>query len=187
MATTKAKTLQEKFKEEIAPKLKETLNEKNLLALPRITKITLNVGIGTYIKTHNKDFSNVVENITKITGQKPVITKAKKAISNFKVREGEPVGLAVTLRGKRMYSFLDKLINIVLPRVRDFRGLSRKSFDGQGNYSIGLKEHTVFPEISPDDVIKMHGVQINISTSAKNDEHGTKLLEAFGFPFKKIT
>mgnify|MGYP001608362775 CR=1 FL=1 len=121
----------------------------------------------------------------KITGQKPVLTKSKKAISNFKVREGEVVGVIATLRGKRMYDFLNKLVNIVFPRVRDFRGLSPKSFDGQGNYSIGFKEHTMFPEIKPDDVINIHGLQINIGTNAKTNEKGFILLKTLGFPFKK--
>lgn len=182
---TKAKNLQTKFKEEILPKLKETLGIKNSMAVPKVTTININVGIGTYVKAQKKDPEIVLENLKIISGQKPVITKSKKSISNFKIREGDPVGAIVTLRGKRMYDFLNKLINIVLPRVRDFRGLSRKSFDGHGNYSIGFKEHIVFPEISPDDVINIHGVQINIATSAKNDEQAFELLKAMGFPFQK--
>lgn len=182
---TKAKNLQTRFKEEILPKLKETLGIKNSMAVPKVTIININVGIGTYVKAQKKDPEIVLENLKIISGQKPVITKAKKSISNFKIREGDPVGAIVTLRGKRMYDFLNKLINIVLPRVRDFRGLSRKSFDGHGNYSIGFKEHIVFPEISPDDVINIHGVQINIATNAKNDEQAFELLKAMGFPFQK--
>lgn len=177
--------LQTRFNKEIAPKLKETLKVKNTMAVPKVTQITLNCGIGTYIKSHNKDFSNIVESITAISGQKPVVTKSKKAISNFKSRAGDPVGIAVTIRGKRMYDFLSKLINVVFPRVRDFRGASQKSFDGNGNYSIGFKEHTVFPEISPDDVSRLHGLQINIRTTAKNNEEGFELLKSMGFPFKK--
>lgn len=182
---TKPIDLKTRFDKEIIPKLKEALGEKNSLALPRVTKITINVGIGSFSKTKNKDYSHVVENITRISGQKPVLTKSKKAISNFKVREGEVVGVIVTLRGKRMYDFLNKLINIVFPRVRDFRGLSPKSFDGQGNYSIGFKEHVMFPEIKPDDVINLHGLQINIGTNAKTNDRGFALLKALGFPFKK--
>jgi large subunit ribosomal protein L5 len=185
MAKAELKNLKTRFKEEILPKLKKELGIKSDLATPRVTKIKVNAGIGTYIKNHNKDFSNIIDNFAAITGQKPVINKARIAVSNFKVRAGDPVGLSVTLRGKRMYDFLDKLINIVFPRVRDFRGISAKSFDGQGNYSIGFKEHTVFPEISPDDVINLHGLQVNINTSANNDEEGFALLSSMGFPFKK--
>ncbi len=181
----KSTDLQTRFKEELAPKLKEELGIKNVNAIPKVDKVVINVGIGTYRQSHNKDFSNITENITAITGQQPVVKKARISVSNFKIREGDPVGLSVTLRGKRMYDFLNKLVNIVLPRVRDFRGLSRKSFDGRGNYSLGLKEHTVFPEISPDDVMKMHGVQIVVTTTAKNNEEGVKLLTEIGFPFKK--
>lgn len=183
--TKKAIDLKTRFKEEIIPELKKTLGIKNIMALPKVVKVTINTGIGSYIKAHNKEYSNIVENITKICGQKPVLRKSKKAISNFKIRQGEILGIAVTLRGKRMYDFLNKLINIVFPRVRDFRGISPKAFDGKGNYSIGFKEHTVFPEISPDDVIKLHGLQVNIITTAKTDKEGFELLKALGFPFKK--
>ncbi len=175
--------LQTRFKKDIAPKLKEGLGIKNVMAVPRVTRITINAGIGTYTKTHNKDYSSVVENIMKITGQKPIVTRAKKAISNFKVKLNEPMGVVVTLRGKRMYDFLNKLVNIVFPRVRDFRGISPRSFDGRGNYNVGFKEHVVFPEISPDDVMKIHGLEINITTSAKDDQEGHALLKALGFPF----
>lgn len=182
---SKAIDLKIRFKNEIVPKLQQTLGVKNIMAVPKVTKITLNSGIGPFLKAGKGDFDFVVENIVKITGQKPVITKSKKAISNFKIRENNPVGVTVTLRGKRMYDFLNKLVNIIFPRVRDFRGLSEKSFDGQGNFSVGFKEHTVFPEISPDDVIKLHGLQICINTNAGNDEKGLELLKAMGFPFKK--
>lgn len=174
-----------RFKSEIIPKLKETLGIKNTMAIPKITKITINSGIGPFLRAGKGEFDFVVENITKITGQKPIITKSKKAISNFKIKENNPVGVSVILRGKRMYDFLNKLINIAFPRVRDFRGLSEKSFDGKGNFSVGFKEHTFFPEISPDDVIKLHGLQVCISTNAGNDEKGLELLKAMGFPFKK--
>jgi len=180
----KAVDLKTRYLNDIVPALKKELNESNTMAIPKVTKVTLNIGIGTYVKSHNKDYSNIVENLTMITGQKPVLNKAKKAVSNFKIREGDIIGMSVTLRGKRMYDFLNKLINIVFPRVRDFRGISKKAFDGNGNYSIGFKEHIVFPEISPDDVIKIHGVQVCVSTNAKDNEHGLALLSALGFPFK---
>lgn len=183
--TTQPVHFKEKFQKEIAPKVQETLGIKNVMAVPKITKITLNVGIGSYIKAHGKDYQAVVDNITMISGQKPIVTKAKKAISNFKLREDNPVGVTVTLRGDKMYDFLNKLVNIIFPRVRDFRGLSPKAFDGNGNYSVGFKEHTVFPEISPDDVMKLHGLEINVTTSAKTDEEGYALLKEVGFPFKK--
>lgn len=181
----KSENLQTRFTTEILPKLKEKLGKKNIMSVPKVTKVKINVGMGSYIKTHNKDYSNIIENITSISGQKPTLNKAKKAISNFKTRQGDVIGTSVTLRGKRMYDFLNKLINIVFPRVRDFRGLSKKAFDRTGNYSIGFNEHTVFPEISPDDVIRLHGVQISITTSAKTDEEGLELLTLLGFPFKK--
>ncbi len=179
------KDLRTQFQEEIAPKLQKELGMKNVNQVPKVRKITLNVGIGSIIQSKGKDFSNIIENITKVAGQKPIVTKAKKAISNFKLREDNPVGVTVTLRGKRMYDFLGKLINVTLPRVRDFRGLSPKAFDGNGNYSLGFKEHIVFPEIDADDVLHLHGVQITINTSAKSDEEGRALLKAFNFPFKK--
>jgi len=184
---SKEKDLKTRYQKEIAPALQKQLGIKNPMAIPKITKISINVGIGSYTKReNNKDYSHIVENIKAIAGQAPVVTKASKAISNFKLREEDPIGVMVTLRGKRMYDFLNKLINIVFPRVRDFRGLSPKSFDGNGNYSVGFKEHTVFPEIKPDDVIKYHGLQIIIGTSAKDNETAYELLKSFGFPFKKI-
>lgn len=182
---TKPINLQTKFKKEIAPELKKTLGIKNVMAVPKLVSITLNSGIGTYTKTHNKDYSNIVDNFKAISGQKPVVSKATKAISNFKVKINDPMGVSVTLRGARMYDFLNKLINIVFPRVRDFRGVSSRSFDGRGNYSIGFKEHTVFPEISPDDVMKIHGLEVNITTTARTNQEGYELLKAFGFPFNK--
>lgn len=182
----KRQTMYDLYKETIVPELKKQLKIENQMALPKLTKITLNAGIGTYVKKQGqKDFSHIVENLSKITGQKSVTTLSKKAISNFKIREGEPLGVIVTLRGPKMYDFLGKLINIVLPRVRDFRGVSKKSFDGRGNYSLGFKEHLAFPEIKPDDVIKIHGLQVNICTNAKDNAQALVLLEAFGFPFKK--
>ncbi len=181
---TKAVDLKTRFNKEILPALQKSLGAKNTMAVPRFKKITINVGMGTYIKSHNKDYSNIIDNIAKISGQKPVVTKAKKAISNFKLRQDEVVGTMVIIRGKRMYDFLNKLVNIVFPRVRDFRGLSAKSVDKNGNFSIGFKEHVVFPEISPDEISKIHGLQVCITTTAKNREEGLALLKAVGFPIK---
>lgn len=181
------KDLQTRFNEEIAPKIMKDLDIKNRMAIPKVVKVTINSGIGSYVKSHNKDYSNIVNNLTLISGQKPVLNKSTKAISNFKLREGEVIGVSVTLRGKKMYDFLNKLINIVFPRVRDFRGLSPRAFDGHGNYSVGFKEHTVFPEISPDDIIRLHGLQLTISTTAKNDQEGYALLKEMGFPFRQLT
>lgn len=176
--------LQEKYRNEIVPKLKEKLGYKNNLAIPKIDKIIINAGLGRGLK--DPTFIDTVEStLTRITGQKPVKTKAKKSISNFKIREGMVIGMKVTLRGKRMYDFIDKLINITLPRVRDFRGLDKKTIDKNGNLTIGFKEHIAFPEIGSDEVEKLHGLEVIINTSAKNKEEGIQLLETFGFPFKK--
>lgn len=177
-------SLYARMKSELAPALKKELGLKNIFAAPRIQMVKVNVGIGTLSKT-TKDFSEVISNVTKITGQKPVITKAKMAVSNFKLREGMPTGITVTLRGKRAYDLVERLVNIVLPRVRDFRGLSAKAFDGHGNYSVGFKEALVFPEVNPDDVTNVHGIQVTIVTTAKNNEEGIALLKKIGFPFKK--
>lgn len=177
-------SLYERMKTEVIPDLREELGLKNDLAVPRIKKVKINVGIGSLTK-QTKDFTDVVENVAKITGQKPVVTKAKIAVSNFKLRKGMPVGITTTLREKRAYDLIDRLINVVLPRVRDFRGLSIKAFDGNGNYSIGFKEALVFPEINPDDITNVHGIQVTIVTSAKNDDEGLILLKKMGFPFKK--
>jgi large subunit ribosomal protein L5 len=185
MASTEKNNLKLHYLKEILPTLQKELNIKNTMAIPRLKKIHISVGIGNIMTKGNKDYEDIVKNITAVAGQKPVVTKAKKAISNFKTRKGLPVGVTVTLRGERMYDFFSKLINITLPRVRDFRGLSKKAFDDNGNYNIGFTEHTVFPEINPDDIIKSHGVQVTICTTAKNAEHGVALLKAFRFPFKK--
>lgn len=178
------KDLKTRFKEEIQKHLKEELGLKNTLAVPRITKVTINVGTGSILQG-GKDNSNIIENISAITGQKPVTTRAKKAISNFKTRKGLAIGVMVTLRGKRMYDFISRLVNIVFPRIRDFRGISPRSFDGRGNYTVGIKEHVAFLEINPDEIERVHGLQVIISTTAKTNEEGLKLLKAFGFPFKK--
>lgn len=176
-------TLKETYKKAI-PKLKEELGLKNDLAVPKIEKVNINVGIGTYTKD-SKDFKPVIENISRITGQIPIVIKSRKAISNFNLRIGKPVGVTCTLRKDRMYDFLNKLVHVVFPRMRDFRGLDKKSFDGKGNYCIGIKEFAVFPEIVPEDVVKMHGLEISIVTTAKDNKTGYKLLSALGFPFKK--
>jgi large subunit ribosomal protein L5 len=169
----------------VAKAIKEKFQIKNVNAVPRVIRAHVNVGIGSYVNAGNKDFAHIIENVSIITGQKPIVTKAKKAISNFKLREGMPVGVSVTLRKNNLESFLVRLINIALPRVRDFRGLTKKSFDGKGNLHIGIKECNIFPEVNPDDISKVHGMQISIITSAKNDEEGFALLESMGFPFKE--
>lgn len=176
--------LYERMKSEVCPAVQKELGLKNPMSVPRVKYIKVNVGIGTLGK-NTKDFSEVIDNVAKITGQKPVLTKAKMAVSNFKLRKGMPAGIVVTIRGKMAYDFIDRIVNVVLPRVRDFRGLSMKSFDGSGNYSIGFKEALVFPEISPDDITNVHGVQVTIITSAKSDDEGKVLFRAMGFPFKK--
>lgn len=173
------------YREEVLPNLKKDLGVQNTMAVPRIQKVVVNVGIGSIVARGGKDFDHVRENIAKITGQKPVVNLAKKAVSNFKLRIGMPVGVSVTLRGERMLQFLDRLVNTALPRVRDFRGISPKAFDGQGNYSLGFKEVSVFPEATTDDLSKLHGVQICITTTASDRVSGEALLRACGFPFKK--
>ncbi|MBI2464098.1 50S ribosomal protein L5 [Candidatus Peregrinibacteria bacterium] len=175
---------QEQFKKKMIPELAKELKVKNQHAVPRIEKVKINVSIGSYL-AGSKDYSQVVKNVTDITGQKPLVTLSRKAISNFKLKIGMPVGITVTLRKKKMYDFLSKLINIVFPRTRDFRGLSARSFDGHGNYSLGIAEYTVFPEIHPEDVTKNHGVEVTIVTTSKNNENAYKLLKTMGFPFKK--
>ncbi|MBI2448055.1 50S ribosomal protein L5 [Candidatus Microgenomates bacterium] len=177
--------LKEKYKKEIAPQMMADFGLKNILAVPRIQKITINVGIGKLAVKDTKMVEKATENITLISGQKPYVAKSKKSIAAFKLREGMPVGLAVTMRGNRMYEFLDRLVNVALPRVRDFRGLSLKSFDGQGNYSIGIKEHLVFPEVKLESLDAVHGLQVNITLNKKNREQGMALLKKFGFPFRK--
>lgn len=181
----KKQEVQALSKKEIAEKLKKELKIKNDLAIPRVEKITVHTGIGTYtIKTNNKDFTPVINNMMAITGQKPITSMARKAISNFKLRAGMPVGVSVTLRKKRMYDFLNKFINVVMPRIRDFRGVSVKGFDGKGNYNIGMKDCNVFPEINIENLDKPHGIGISIVTTAKNNREGYLLLKAMGFPFK---
>ena len=175
--------MQTQYKEKIRPELKQQLNLKNIMEVPKITKITLNMGVGEAL-TDKKVLANAIEELTQISGQKPFTTKAKKSVASFKVRAGWPIGCKVTLRKKRMYEFLERLITIAIPRIRDFRGLSPKSFDGTGNYSMGIQEQIVFPEIDYDKVDVLRGLDITVTTSAKNDEEGKALLEAFKFPFK---
>ncbi len=177
--------LYEKFKQELRPKLKETLQLKNIMSTPRLEKVVVNVGVGSKGLKDDKYIDAVANSLAKITGQKPQLTKARKSISSFKVREGMVVGMRVTLRGRRMYDFVEKLVNIALPRVRDFQGLSKKSFDGNGNFTIGVKEHIIFPEIKGDEIDNIHGLEVVVVTTAKDDESAFALLKMLGFPFKE--
>ncbi|HPQ79884.1 MAG TPA: 50S ribosomal protein L5 [Candidatus Dojkabacteria bacterium] len=177
--------LKETYTSKIIPELQKKLECKNIMEVPKIEKVVLNMGIGTYIRQGNKDYSVLQDHLARISGQAPVVKLSRKAISNFKLRAGMPVGLTVTLRGDAMYNFLDKLVNVVLPRVRDFRGINKNAFDKEGNYNFGIKEHTIFPEVPQDDVVKNHGIQITVKTTAKNKEAGKELLTLMGFPFSK--
>lgn len=176
--------MQKRYREEIVPGLVKQLGKKNVMEVPKIEKVILSVCMSEAVQ-NGKILNSVVDELTAITGQKAVLTRAKKAISNFKLREGIPIGVRVTLRREKMWAFFDKLTNLTLPRVRDFRGLSPRGFDGRGNYNMGLKEQIVFPEINYDRVDKVHGMNITICTSAKNDNDGKALLEALGMPFRK--
>jgi large subunit ribosomal protein L5 len=176
--------LKEKYKTQVAPQLKTKFGYKNVHQIPKLEKVVINMSVGDAI-SNSKALDVAIQELTTISGQKPVITKAKKSIAAFKLREGMNIGGKVTLRGERMYVFLDKLFNIVLPRIRDFRGLSRKSFDGRGNYNMGLREQLVFPEINFDKVDKARGMDIVIVTTAKNDEEATAFLESMGLPLQK--
>lgn len=178
-----ASRLKETYTSEIVPELMKLHGYKNVNEVPKINKIVLNMGLGD-VKDNSKSLGIAIDEMGIISGQKPVATKAKKAISNFKVRQGMKIGAKVTLRGDRMYEFLDKLISIALPRVRDFRGVSRKSFDGHGNYALGIKEQLIFPEINYDKIEKIRGFDIMIVTTAKSDSEALSLLEALGMPFK---
>jgi large subunit ribosomal protein L5 len=171
------------YKNEIAPKLKEELGLENVMQIPRITKITLNMGVGG-ASQDKKLIDGAVADMQLISGQKPIVTLARKSIAGFKIREGWPIGCKVTLRGDMMYEFLDRLVSITIPRIRDFRGFSAKAFDGRGNYSMGIKEQIVFPEIEYDKIDKLRGMDITITTTAATDDQGRALLRAFGFPFK---
>ena len=174
--------LKEKYINEVVPGLQEKFNYSNVMAIPKLDKVTINIGLGEAV-ANPKAVDAAMNDLMAITGQKPVVTKAKKSIATFKVRQGMPIGVKVTLRGERMYEFVDKLVSIALPRVRDFHGVSPKSFDGRGNYSLGLKEQLIFPEIEYDKVDKVRGLEFVFSTTAKTDEEGRELLKLLGMPF----
>jgi large subunit ribosomal protein L5 len=176
--------LQQHYREKIVPELKSSLGLTNPMEVPRITKITVNMGVGEAV-ADKKIMDNAVGDLTRITGQKPIVTKARKSVASFKVRDGQQVGCKVTLRGARMYEFLDRLINIAIPRIRDFRGLPTRSFDAQGNYSLGVREQIIFPEIAYDEIDQVRGMDITITTTAKDAKQGKALLEAFNFPFRR--
>ena len=175
--------LQKEYRERIVPELMGKFGYKTTMQVPRLTKITLNMGVSEAV-ADKKVIDNAASDLTKIAGQKPVVTKTRKAIANFKIREGMPIGTMVTLRGVRMYEFLDRFVTVALPRVRDFRGISGRSFDGRGNYNVGVKEQIIFPEIDYDKIDAIRGMNISITTSAKSDEECKALLTAFKFPFK---
>ncbi len=175
--------LKEYYKETVVPQLKKELGVDNTMAVPKITKITLNMGVGEAV-ADKKVMEKAVGDLAAITGQQPIVTKARKSVASFKIRDGWPIGCKVTLRKERMYEFLDRLVNVAIPRVRDFRGLNPKSFDGHGNYSMGVREQIVFPEIDFDQVDAIRGMDITITTTAQTDEEGRALLNAFNFPFK---
>jgi len=176
--------LEQIYREKMVSALKEKLELANVMQVPKITKITVNMGVGEAV-ADKKIMDNAVGDLIKITGQKPVVTKARKSVATFKVRDGQAIGCKVTLRGARMYEFLDRLITIAMPRIRDFRGVSARSFDGQGNYNFGVKEQIIFPEIAYDQIDAIRGMDITITTTATDDKQGRALLEAFNFPFRK--
>ena len=176
--------LRERYRKEVIPSLKERGGYKNIMQVPRLDKIVLNIGLGEAIR-EAKTMEAAEGDLTAISGQHPVITRAKKSIASFKLRTGMPIGLKVTLRGERMYDFFDKLVNAALPRVREFQGVSRDSFDGRGNYTLGLKDQIAFPEVDYDKIDKLRGLEVSIVTTAKTDDEGRQLLEALGMPFSK--
>jgi large subunit ribosomal protein L5 len=176
--------LQQYYREKVAPQLRKDLGLANIMEVPKITKITVNMGVGEAV-ADRKVMDAAVGDLTKITGQKPLLCLSKKSIASFKVRDGLAIGCKVTLRGERMYEFLDRLITIAIPRIRDFRGVSARSFDGRGNYSLGVKEQIIFPEIQYDQIDQLRGMDITITTTAKDNKQGRALLEAFNFPFRK--
>ena len=177
--------LKDSYENEIRPRLKDELGLDSIMQAPRVEKITLNMGVGE-AKTESKAMDSAIEELTTIAGQRAQVRKARKSIAQFKVREGMPVGARVTLRGARMYEFLDRLVSIALPRIRDFRGLSPRSFDGRGNYSLGIREQLIFPEINYDDIQQVRGLDVTITTSARTDEHALALLQALGLPFADV-
>ena len=176
--------LQQYYREKVVPELMQNLGLKNPMQVPRIKKIVVNMGVGEAV-ADKKIMDNAVADLTKITGQKPKVTKARKSVATFKVRDGLAIGAMVTLRGARMYEFLDRLVSIAMPRIRDFRGVSARSFDGRGNYNFGVKEQIIFPEIAYDQIDAIRGMDITITTTARDDKAGRALLEAFNFPFRK--
>ena len=177
--------IRERYQKELVPALVKGLNLRNVMEVPRIKKVIVNIGLGEALD-NPKALDAAVIDLTAITGQKPIVTKAKKSVANFKLREGRQIGAVVTMRGERMWDFLDRLMNIVLPRVRDFRGVSPESFDGRGNYTLGLREQIIFPEIEYDKVDKVRGMEITIVTSASNDDQAKMLLQLLGMPFRKV-
>jgi large subunit ribosomal protein L5 len=179
-----ASTLKQYYDKDVIALLRKELGRDNINNLPKLVKVSVNVGIGSMITKGNKNYTEVLENIAAITGQTPNVRKARVSVSNFKLREGMPVGLTTTLRGEKMYDFIARLVNVALPRVRDFRGIGVTGFDGTGNFSLGLKDITIFPEVSPENLARTHGFQINICTTATNDREAYVLLKALGFPFK---
>lgn len=183
MTTATAPRLKARYRSEVTSHLSQQFGYKNRMQIPTLTKVVVNMGVGEAAKD-SKLIEGAVRDLTTITGQKPVVTKARKSIANFKLREGQPIGAHVTLRGDRMWEFMDRLLSISLPRIRDFRGLSPKQFDGSGNYTFGLTEQVVFPEIEQDKLDRVRGMDITIVTSAKNDDEGRALLRALGFPFR---
>ena len=183
MAEQQNARLQQVYREKIVPELVKKFGYKSVMQVPRLTKITLNMGVSEAV-SDKKVMDHAVSDLTKIAGQKPVVTKSKKAIAGFKIRDGVPIGCMVTLRGVQMYEFLDRFVTIALPRVRDFRGISGRAFDGRGNYNIGVKEQIIFPEVDYDKIDVLRGLNISITTTAKNDEEAKALLTAFKFPFK---
>jgi len=179
-----SQVIRERYMDEVVPNLMKTLNMSNIMQVPRVQKVVINIGLGEALE-NAKVIDAAVNDINQITGQRPVVTKAKTSIANFKLREGLSIGAKVTLRGEKMWAFLDRLMNVALPRVRDFRGISPNSFDGRGNYTMGLREQLVFPEIDYDKIDKVRGMELTIVTTAENDDHGRQLLQMLGMPFRK--
>jgi large subunit ribosomal protein L5 len=176
--------MQERYQQEVVPALQNAFNYRNVMEVPRVQKVVVNIGLGEAMG-NSKALEAVITDVTTITGQKPIQTKARKSIANFKLREGVIIGVKVTLRGDRMWAFLDRLLNVALPRVRDFRGVSPEAFDGRGNYTLGLRDQLIFPEIEYDKIDKLRGMEITIVTTAKNDEHSRAMLKFLGMPFRK--
>jgi large subunit ribosomal protein L5 len=177
--------IQEKYQSEVRDQLMREFELKNVMQVPRVQKIVVNIGVGSETQSDSKALDAAVGDLTTITGQKPIVAKARKSIANFKLREGKAIGVKVTLRGQRMWAFLDRLMNVALPRVRDFRGVPSEAFDGRGNYTLGLREQLVFPEIEYDKIDKVRGLEVTVVTTAGNDEQGRRLLQLLGMPFSK--